>query len=142
MKDAGLILDPKTERSFEVHTDANFVGKWYKATATDDASTTKSQSSYGVSYVGCLVIWASKLQMQVTLSTCEAEYVTISTVLCNVIPMMQLLEEMQQEGIVFDSITAKVHYKAFEDNEGVLEPAKAPKIRLRMKHINAVYHHF
>eukprot|EP00957_Ditylum_brightwellii_P004427 335854-Ditylum_brightwellii.AAC.1 len=98
-KDTGLILDPKAERSFRVHTNADFVGNWYKPTATNDAGTTKSRFSYVVSYAGCLIIWAFKLQTQVVLNTCEAEYVALLTALHDVILMMQLLEEMQQEGI-------------------------------------------
>eukprot|EP00957_Ditylum_brightwellii_P132210 10081353-Ditylum_brightwellii.AAC.1 len=141
-KDAGLILDPKAERIFEVHADTDFIGNWYKSTAANDASTSKSRSGYVVSYAGCPIFWASKLQMQVMLSTCKAEYVALSTALCDVIPMMQLLEEMQQEGIAIDSAMSKVYCKAFKDNTEVLELAKAPKMRPHMKHINAVYHHF
>ena len=32
--------------------------------------------------------------------------------------------------------------KAFEDNAGAIELAKAPKLRPRTKHINIKYHHF
>jgi hypothetical protein len=35
-----------------------------------------------------------------------------------------------------------VYCKAFEDNSGALELAKAPKMRPRTKHINFVFHHF
>jgi hypothetical protein len=35
-----------------------------------------------------------------------------------------------------------VHCKAFEDNSGVLELARLPKMRPRTKHINVKYHHF
>eukprot|EP00957_Ditylum_brightwellii_P003354 254137-Ditylum_brightwellii.AAC.1 len=69
-KNACLFLDPKVERSFEVHADSDFVGHWYRPTMVDDASTAKSRSGYVVSYAGCPIIWASKLQTQVALSTC------------------------------------------------------------------------
>ena len=35
-----------------------------------------------------------------------------------------------------------MYCKAFEDNSGALELARAPKMRPRTKHINLVYHHF
>eukprot|EP00957_Ditylum_brightwellii_P005563 426634-Ditylum_brightwellii.AAC.1 len=141
-KNAGLILDPKVERIFKVHANTNFVGKWYKPTAPNNASSVKSISDNVISYARCPIIWASKLQMVVMLSTCKAEYVTLSTVLCNVIPMMQLLEEIQQDGIAIDSVMLKVHCKMFKDNARVLELAKAPKMRPHTKHINMAYHHF
>ena len=39
-------------------------------------------------------------------------------------------------------ITPNVHCKLFEDNNGALELAKAPRYRPRTKHIAVKYHHF
>eukprot|EP00957_Ditylum_brightwellii_P121146 9239711-Ditylum_brightwellii.AAC.2 len=75
-------------------------------------------------------------------SRCKAEYVALSTALHNVTPMMQLLKGMHEERFMVESITPKVHCKAFKDNSGALELAKAPKMRPHTKHINTVYHHF
>eukprot|EP00957_Ditylum_brightwellii_P002070 159188-Ditylum_brightwellii.AAC.1 len=90
----------------------------------------------------CPIIWASKLQIQVVLSTFKAEYIALLMALQDVIPMMQLLKEMKQEGIAIGSVTPNVHCKAFKDNTGALELVKAPKMRPHTKHINTVYHHF
>ena len=43
----------------------------------------------------CPIIWASKLQSQVALSTTEAEYIAMSMALRDVIPVMELLNEMK-----------------------------------------------
>ena len=93
-------------------------------------------------YAGCTVVWWSKLQTQVTLSTTEAEYISLSHALRETIPLINLLQEMHDKHISTVRKTPSVFCKAFEDNSGALELAKSPKLRPRTKHINLPYHHF
>ena len=93
-------------------------------------------------YAGCTVVWCSKLQTQVTLSTTEAEYISLSHALRETIPLINLLQEMHDKHISTVRKTPSVFCKAFEDNSGALELAKSPKLRPRTKHINLPYHHF
>ena len=138
----GIILKPDKSRTLEVYADADFSGNWHKCTAEHDASTAKSRTGYVVMYAGCPIIWASKLQTQVALSTTEAEYISLSQALREVIPVINLLTEMKENNIATVSAVPNVYCKAFEDNSGALELAKTPKMRPRTKHINLVYHHF
>ena len=140
--DDGIILDPKRSRSFEVFADADFCGNWYRPTAAQDPSTAKSRTGYAIMYAGCPIIWASKLQTQVALSTTEAEYLALSQALRDVIPVMHLIKELAQQDFKTLSTKPRVYCKAFEDNSGALELARTPKLRPRTKHINIVYHHF
>jgi hypothetical protein len=98
-KDKGIILRPHVARSFEVHVDCNFAGNWNKEDAMNDPSTAKSRTGYVISYAGCPIIWASKLQTEVVLSTTETEYVGLSEGLRIAIVMMNLLKEMQEQGV-------------------------------------------
>jgi hypothetical protein len=91
----GLKFKPDPKKGFECYCDANFPGNWNKAFAAVDPSTAKSRSGWIIFYAGCLVSWASKLQSQVALSTTEAEYIAMSQSLCDVIPVMNMLEEMR-----------------------------------------------
>ena len=77
-KHRGIILDPDRAKSLEVYADADFSGNWNKNTAEHDSSTAKSRTGYIILYAGCPIIWCSKLQTQVSLSTTEAEYVSLS----------------------------------------------------------------
>ena len=61
-----------------------------------DPSTAKSQSEWIIFYAGCPISWASKLQSQVALSTTKAEYIAMSQALRDVIPVMNLLQEMRE----------------------------------------------
>ena len=140
-KDEGIILDP-TDEAFECYADADFAGLWNKETATDDASTAKSRSGYIIRFAGCPIMWASKLQTEIALSTTEAELISLSTALRDVIPLMNLMNEMHDQRIIPTSYKPKIYCKAFEDNSGALEIARQPKMRPRTKHINVKYHHF
>ncbi len=72
-EDIGICFKPNTEKDFECYCDADFSGNWNKSFADVDPSTAKSRSGWVIFYAGCPIIWASKLQSQVALSTTEAE---------------------------------------------------------------------
>ena len=78
----------------------------------------------------------------VSLSTTEAEYIALSKGLRETIPMMELIQELNNQQICTYLSVAKVHCKAFEDNSGAVELARMPKTQSCTKHINHVYHHF
>jgi hypothetical protein len=142
-KDAGIILCLDVSKSFEVHVDCNFAGKnWHKEDAMNDPFMAKSQTGYVISYARCPMVWASKLQTEVVLSTTESEYVGLSKSLHIAIIMMNLLKEMQEQGVDIPKINPVVYCKLFEDNAGAIHLAKAPKMRPQMRHINQKYHHF
>jgi hypothetical protein len=95
-------------------------------------------------YGGCPIVWASTLQTEFALSTTEAEYLALSTALCNTIPIpiMQMGREIKSHlGLPMQTVPT-VWCKAFKDNLGAIELAKVPKMRQHTKHINAKYHHF
>jgi Reverse transcriptase (RNA-dependent DNA polymerase) len=139
--DKGLTFTPKDE-SFEVYADADFAGNWNKEIAEHDTSTAKSRSGYVIKYANCPIVWASKLQTEIALSSTESEYVSLSQALREVIPMMALIEELAKAGFHINTTDPKVHCKAFEDNSGAAEMARLPKMRPRTKHMNIKYHHF
>jgi hypothetical protein len=69
-----------------------------KQFAHRNPSTAKSQSGWIILYANCPIIWASKLQTQVALSTIKAEYISISQSLRDVLPIMFLIQEMKDKG--------------------------------------------
>ena len=141
-RDMGLKFKPDRSKGFENYCDADFSGNWKQSIAEFDPSTAKSRSGWITFYAGCPIIWNSKLQTQVALSTTEAEYIALSQSLRDVIPIMQLLDEMKSRGFEVICTSPHVFCKTFEDNSGALELARLPKLRPRTKHINVCYHHF
>ena len=45
-------------------------------------------------YTGCPIHFVSKLQTEIAISTAEAEYIALSQALREVIPLMNLMEEI------------------------------------------------
>ena len=91
--------------------------------------------------MGCPVIWVSKLQTEIALSTVESEYIALSQSVRDIIPLQDLMKELN--GIFgHKDIKPNINCKLFEDNNGALELAKAPRYRPRTKHIAIKYHHF
>ena len=141
-KDCGIILSPDQTKSLKAYADADFCGNWLKMTAMDDVSTAKSRTGYAINFCGCPVGWSSKLQTQIALSTTEAEYMALSTALREVIPLLQLIKEMQRLGFEIFTSVPLIYCKAFEDNSGAMEMSCNHKLQPRTKHINVIYHHF
>ena len=66
----------------------------------------------------------------------------MSQALRDVIPVMNLIQEMKEKGFHVICVQPNVYCKVFKDNSGALELARLPKLRPRTKHINVCYHHF
>ena len=65
-------------------------------------------------------MWASRLQTEIALSVTDAEYVTLSQALHEVIPIMNLMKEMNNYGYNVENPVPKINCKAFKDNNGAL----------------------
>ncbi len=81
-RDLGMLFKPNGDKGLECYCDADFSGNWNKYLTPYDPSTAKSHSGWIVFYARCKVIWASKLQTQVMLSTTKAEYIAMSQSWC------------------------------------------------------------
>ena len=142
--DEGIILSPNSEKDLEVYVDASFAGNWDVEDSSWDMDTARSRTGYVILYAACPVLWTSKLQGEIALSTTESEYLAISAATREVLPIVEMIKEMIGQGrIVSDKAT--VFCRVFEDNSGAIEVAtnvKNPKMRPRTKHINTKYHHF
>ena len=141
-RDKGLIFTPSKQPEIEVYADASFAGDWKRETATDDPATAHSRTGYVVMLAGCPLIWASKLQTEIALSTTECEYVSLSEALRSVIPVMHIMEECVERGLLDKTFKPRIKCTAFEDNSGALVMAKSPRMRPRTKHMNIKWHHF
>ena len=139
-KNEGIILNPILSKGVECFVDANFAGD-YQSEFADKPETLLSRTGYVIRLWNCPIIAVSKMQTEITLSTTEAEYVALSQSLRDVIPFMDFLTEVT-DYYELDLDKPEVKCSLFEDNNGALELAKAPKYRPRTKHIALKYHHF
>jgi len=73
-KSKGMVFTPDVTAGLEVHVDADFVGNWDKDD-TENADTAKSRHGYVITFAGCPICWKIQLQPNISLSSCESEYV-------------------------------------------------------------------
>ena len=91
---------------------------------------------------GCPIIWTSKLHKEIALSTLEANYIALSTAMRDFLPTRKLLQEIGSQMSLEFSLPSILRSTVFEENNGALQLAKAPKISPRTKHIAVKYHFF
>jgi hypothetical protein len=118
-----------------------FASNWVLTDASHP-STARSRSGYIIAYVGYPIIWKSKMQTIVALSSTESQYLALSAALREVIYMQQMIREMRVHGLEFEDTQPKIHCKVFKDNSGALEMANVHKLRPRTKHLAVSWHHF
>ena len=138
--DKGIILNPDGTKNIECFIDADFAGNWNKDEA-ESSTNMLSRTGYVIRFMGCPIIWVSKLQTEIALSTTEAEYIALSQAMRDVIPLMTIIEELS-EVLQIKKEKPKIYCTVFEDNNDALELAKTPRLRPRTKHISLKYHHF
>ena len=137
----GLILRPTAELRLDVHVDSDFAGLW-KREDDQDPVCVKSRTGFVISLAGCPLMWQSKLQGQVALSTMEAEYIALSTSLRSLIPLKSLVHEVASSLMDDATFITTTYSSVFEDNNGALILATVPRMTPRSKHIAVPYHFF
>ena len=98
-----LGLRQRTTSLLECYVDADFAGGWEPDQALDPRACL-SGTSYVIFYANCPIIWQSKLQTTIALSTTEAEYVALLTAMRDVIYFMNLIDEMKNLGITLPGV--------------------------------------
>jgi hypothetical protein len=157
-RDKGMKFKPTQSLKVDCYVDADFAGLWGIEPDQDPVSV-KSRSGYLITFMNCPLLWVSKLQSQIALSTMESEYIALSQSMRDLIAIREVLKEIY--AIVLDDsktqLTYRTHSKAFtevvgkspvpqstvhEDNEACLKFASMPKMSPRTKHIAIPYHFF
>ena len=76
--DKGLILSPSNTLHIDCYPDVDFAGLW-KYDNSQDPHCVCSQTGHVIILAQCPILWSSKLQSEIALSTMEAEDVALST---------------------------------------------------------------
>ena len=75
--------------------DVGFAGSSNNADAGNSDSVL-SRTEYVIRYASCPLLWCSKLQTEISLSTAGAEYIALSQVMREVIPLMYVLKDIDE----------------------------------------------
>ena len=139
-KDNGIIFKPDSSKGLECYVDADFAGGWSSGDCTNPEMVV-SRTGFVISYAGCPIFWKSKLQSEIALSTTEAEYMALSMSMREVLPFLNLMNDIRNFLPVNDN-PPRMKCTAWEDNRSCIRVAESPKFTPRTKHIALKYHHF
>ena len=111
------------------------------------ASTSHPNAQFLVHQCACFrhspkVSHASRLQTETALSTLLSKYTALSTVICELIPLQRVLQEVGQALNLEFSKPSIVQSTCFQDNNGALGLALTPRLTPRTKHTGVKYHFF
>ena len=137
----GLTFRRDTRFRLECFVDADFAGLW-KQEDDQDPISVKSRTGYVMMMNGNPVHWVSKLQGLISVSTTEAEYIALSQAMRELLPMREFLSTLQQKMELEGEEPIMIRSTIFEDNNGAITVATAPKMTPRTKHIAVKYHFF
>ena len=152
----GIIFRPDGNHSLHAMCDADFAGTWCKAN-TNTRSSALSRTGFVIMYSGVPIVWHSKLQTEIALSTCEAEYIALSQCARAIIPLRRLIENISDIYEPIDELQSLTSIEGttkilsplgksiiLEDNAACIAVAKDNKTKHspRTRHISIKWHHF
>ena len=151
-RDKGLILTPKFENRLSAYVDSDFAGSWSRDTAHLRQSAL-SRAGFVITYAGCPIHWISKLESEIALSTCEAEYIALSMCARQLIPLRRILDELSKwftvpshlkETAHAHILTKQMQSVIHEDNAACLSLANDTSATTgpRTRHLTIKWHHF
>ncbi len=140
-REKGLILNVHKSRGIERYVDAHFAGGYCREESTNPRDCL-SRTGYVIKFAGCHIVWSLKLQTIIALSTTEAEYIVLRTACREVIYLINLTDELREQGVELIAKQPHITCPVFEDNAGAIKLAQLPKLCPRMKHLAIQFHHF
>jgi len=136
-------FDKDEEEKLTCFIDSDFAGNYiHDSDQSDDTNTARSRYGYVIKYHGVPLVWASKLQTLIALSSTESEYIGLSEASRVVVTIIRFLLEMKAKGFNKRVESPVIKCKLFEDNMGALTMENIPKISSRTKYIHTKYHYF
>jgi hypothetical protein len=138
----GLIIKPTGDLTLDCFVDADFAGLFNYEDPRDPVCA-RSRTGYIMTLGDIPVLWSSKLQTEIALSTMEAEYIAASTAMRALIPLRAILFDITDAlGIQFPR--ASRVSTIWEDNQAayILATTKPPRLTPRSKSLAVKYHWF
>ena len=138
----GLVFNPSKKLVVDCYADANFAGLWGHENPQDPICA-RSRTGFVVTFSNCPLLWVSKLQTDIVLSTLHYEYVALSHSIRALLPLKSFIKEVidnlviDNEKLNFVSSTA-----IYEENNGAIVVATRPSMTSTSKHIAFNYHWF
>ena len=137
----GICFKPDLASGLDMYVDADYAGLFGYEDDQDPVSV-KSRTGFVLTLFGCPVLWSSKLQTDICLSSTAAEYVAFSMGMRELLPMRDLVKEICVKLKLNQIKHSLVRSTVFEDNQGALSLVNVPKMSPRNKYLALKYHFF
>ena len=129
--------------------DADFAGRWH-ATYAHLRDAVDSRTGYVLMFCGCLMLWASKLQSEIALSTTKAERMALSMSAREIFPLRATIQSIAAsnfiKGLAITDPTSGTASLASTIIHGGIQSClllvQSNQMRPRTKHIAVKWWHF
>ena len=137
----GIRFKPDLTSGLDMYVDADYAGL-FGCEDDQDPTSVKSRTGFVLTLFNCPVLWSSKLQTDICLSSTAAEYVAFSMGMRELLPMRELVKEVANVLGLHDIKDSLVRSTVFEDNQGCLSLVNVPRMSPRNKYLALKYHFF
>ena len=132
-RDRGLILKPDKSLALDSYVDADFAGLYAVEDHTDPVCV-KSRTGYFIMLGGCPLVWKSRLQQLIALSTTEAETNAVCEMMRVLLPLRLLVREMSSYFGLDRVYKVRTRSTVWEDNNGCVTICNSEQVTPRSKH--------
>jgi hypothetical protein len=149
-------MSPNKSLKLDCYVDSDF-GGLFAAEDCQNPMCAESRTGYVLLFSCVHILWVSKMQTQIALSTMEAEYITLSQSMRDLIPVREILKEIKGQMLGEEDLSPKCSSRSnafkdangeedipqstvFEDNAACLQMARMPNLSPRTKHIEIPLH--
>ena len=140
----GIIIRPNLNNlAIDCHVDADFAGNWDK-NDPEDPSCVKSRTGFLITFADVPLIWKSKVQDHIALSTMESEYIALSTAMRTLVFIKALFKELcERHDLPYSNKISNIS-TVFEDSRAakILATTDPPRLTPRSKSLAVCYHWF
>ena len=92
-KENGLVFNTSKKVFVDCYANADFAGLWGHEDPQDPIFA-RSRTGFVATFANCPLLWVSKLQREIALSTLHSEYVALSHSVRALLPLKSLIKEV------------------------------------------------
>ena len=141
-KDNGLVFNSSMKLVVDFYAGADFAGLWGHENPQDPICA-RSRTGFVVTFANCPLLWVSKLQTEIALSTIHSEYVALSHSVRALLPLKSIIKEVIDNlGIDIEKLKLVSSFTVYEENNGSIVVSTSPRMTPTSNHISVKYHWF
>ena len=115
-KNNRLVFNPSKKLDVDCYADKDFAELWGHEDPQDPICA-RSRTGFVVTFANCPLLWVSKLQTEIALSTLHSEYVVLSHSVRSLLPLKSLTKEVIDNlGIDSEKLKFVSSSTVYEDN--------------------------